>query len=233
MHDELKDAVCEANRALGRSGLVMLAFGNVSGIDREAGVVAIKPSGIRCGELTPDRVPVVGLDGRVVEGELRPSSDTPTHLALYRAFPDIGGITHTHSPFATAFAQARRGVPCLGTTQADVFRGEVPVTRPLSAEEVGTEYEANVGRVIAERFEGLDPAEVPGVLVAHHGPFTWGADPAGSVETAVTLEAVARAALYTFELRPDAPPIPTFLRDRHFRRKHGTGATYGQPTSGL
>ena len=228
MIKELTEQVCCANLELQRHGLVVLTFGNVSGIDRERGLVAIKPSGVSYAELTPANVAVVDLDGNRVEGDLRPSSDTPTHLALYKAFPEVGGITHTHSSHATMFAQACRGIPCLGTTHADVFYGEVPVTRGLTEEEVDDDYEVHVGNVIVERFADLTPEEMPGVLVAHHGPFTWGRDAAASVENAVTLEEIATTALGTLELRPDAPPIPQYLLDKHYLRKHGEGAYYGQ-----
>jgi len=228
MIEDLKQQVVEANRKLERLGLVILTFGNVSGIDRDRGLVAIKPSGVSYAALAPDNVAVVDLDGNLVEGELRPSSDTPTHLELYRAFPEIGGVTHTHSSHATMFAQAARPIPCFGTTHADVFYGEVPVTRELTEEEVRADYEVNVGRLIVERFADLEPAEMPGVLVAHHGPFTWGPDAARSVENAVVLEEIARTALGTLQLDPDAQPIARHLLDKHYRRKHGADAYYGQ-----
>lgn len=229
MFEDLKAHVCKANKDLARHQLVTLTFGNVSGIAREHGLVAIKPSGVSYEELTPDDIVVVDMDGNVVEGRLRPSSDTPTHLLLYKAFGGIGGITHTHSAFAAMFAQAVRGIPCLGTTHADHFYGQVPVTRPLSQEEVEGDYEMNVGRVIVERFEKLDPREMPAVLVANHGPFTWGTDAADSVRNGVLLEQVARTAFGTLSLDKTASPIPQFLLDKHFLRKHGPEAYYGQP----
>lgn len=226
--DELRQAVCEANLELNRSALVTLTWGNVSGIDRDAGVVAIKPSGVPYPELRPEHIVLVGLDGARVEGALNPSSDTPTHLELYRAFPVVGGITHTHSIYATAFAQACREIPCLGTTHADQFYGSVPLARALTSEEVDKGYEVNTGRVIVERFSGLDPAEVPGVLCAHHGPFTWGRSAADSVTNAVALEAIARMALHTFALAPQIGPIPPHILRKHHDRKHGPNAYYGQ-----
>ncbi len=230
--EALRARACAANRAIADAGLVILAFGNASALDRAAGVVAIKPSGVPCAGLRPDEVVVVSLaDGQMIEGEGRPSSDTPTHLALYRAFPRIGGVVHTHSPQATAWAQAGRPIPCLGTTHADHFHGPVPVTRPLQAAEVAGDYEAGTGRVIVECAigGGLDPDEVPAVLVASHGPFTWGPDVEGAVENAIALEAVAGMALRTIQLAPDARAIAGGLLERHYRRKHGAAAYYGQP----
>lgn len=227
----LKEAVAEANRALARAGLVTLSFGNASGVDREAGLAVIKASGLACATLRPEETVVVALDdGRTLDGALRPSSDTPTHLVLYRRFPALGGVVHTHSPFATAWAQAGRPVPCLGTTHADHFRGPVPVTRPLSRDEIEGDYEAQTGTAVVETFEtaALDPMEIPGALVHGHGPFTWGRDPAEAVETAMALEAVAATALHTLLLDPGAAPLDDALLERHFRRKHGTSAYYGQ-----
>jgi L-ribulose-5-phosphate 4-epimerase len=227
----LSEAVAKANQALARAGLVTLSFGNASGVDREAGVVVIKASGMACATLRPDETVVVALDdGRTLDGALRPSSDTPTHLALYRRFPALGGVVHTHSPFATAWAQAGRPIPCLGTTHADDFRGPVPVTRPLVAAEIEGDYEAQTGTVIVETFEtaALDPMEIPAALVHGHGPFTWGRDPAEAVETAIALEAVAATALHTLLVDPGAAPLDDALLERHFRRKHGTSAYYGQ-----
>jgi L-ribulose-5-phosphate 4-epimerase len=227
--EELREQVCEANRYLERSGLVRLTWGNVSGLDRSRGVFAIKPSGVPYAHLEPKHMVIVGLaDGRVVEGDLNPSSDTPTHAALYRAFPDIGGITHTHSENATIFAQAGREIPCFGTTHADHFHGPVPVTRQLTQREVDAEYEANTGAVIVERFKGLTASHVPGVLVAGHGVFTWGRNASESVKNGIALETVAKMALGTLLLNPSVSPIPNYLADRHFLRKHGPGATYGQ-----
>ncbi len=209
----------------------MLAFGNASGADRAAGVMAIKPSGVPYDELRPEAMVVVGLDdGRIVEGTYRPSSDTPTHLVLYRRFAAIGGVVHTHSSFATAWAQALRPIPCLGTTHADHFRGPVPVTRQLTRDEIEGDYEAQTGEMIVELFEtsGLDPLEMPAAMVASHGPFTWGIDAAQAVENAIALESVAASALRTTQLRPDVHPIGDDLLERHFRRKHGPNAYYGQ-----
>jgi L-ribulose-5-phosphate 4-epimerase len=229
---ELRERVCEANREIARAGLVTLSFGNVSGADREAGLMVIKPSGIPYDRLDPlDMVVVALADGRIVEGGHRPSSDSPTHLVLYRRFTSIGGVVHTHSPFATAWAQAERPIPCLGTTHADHFRGPVPVTRRLSREEIEGDYEQMTGEVIVETFDGsgLEPLETPGALVASHGPFTWGADAAEAVENAIALELVAAMALRTELLRPGVEPVGPELLDRHFLRKHGPRAYYGQP----
>lgn len=228
MLEELKQAVCAANRDLQRFNLVVLSFGNVSGISREQGLVVIKPSGVAYEDLTPERMVVTDLAGKVVEGRSRPSSDTPTHLQLYRAWPEIGGVTHTHSPCAAMFAQAGRPIPCLGTTHADVFRGEVPVTRAMTPEEVKAEYEVNIGKVLLEEFSARDPHEMPAVLVLNHGSFVWGRDPREAVENAVSLEESARLALGALQLNPGLGPIPDYLRDKHFFRKHGPGAYYGQ-----
>jgi L-ribulose-5-phosphate 4-epimerase len=206
-------------------------FGNASGLDREAGVVVIKPSGLPYDRLSPDNMVLVSLaTGAVLEGNLRPSSDTPTHLELYRAF-GCGGIAHAHSECATAFAQARAAVRCLGTTHADYFRGDVPVTRVLTHAEVDGEYERNTGLVIVETFRtlGLSPEEIPAVLVANHGPFAWGPDPVTAVEHAAVLEFLARVEVRTRLLAPDTPPPDAALIDKHFLRKHGPGAYYGQP----
>ena len=227
----LREAVYRANVALVEAGLVFGTFGNVSGVDREAGLFVIKPSGVPYDELTPADMVAVSLEsGEVLGGGLRPSSDAPTHLELYRAFP-CGGVAHTHSEAATAFAQARRPVRCLGTTHADYFRGDVPVTRPLRQSEVDDAYERNTGRVIVETFRaiGLSPADVPGVLVANHGPFTWGADAAQAVEHARVLEYLARIEVMTRLLAADAPSPDGFLIEKHHRRKHGPDAYYGQP----
>lgn len=224
----LKEAVCEANRRLPRCGLATLNWGNASGLDRERGLLVIKPSGVPYGKLRPKLMVVVDLEGKVVEGELRPSSDTPTHVELYRAFPTVGGIVHTHSRYATAFAQARREIPCLGTTHADQFYGPVQVTRSLTQEEVAAEYEVNTGRVIVERMAGQDPLAMPAVLVAGHGPFAWGADVDEALRNAVALEAVAEMALLTRRLRPDVGPLESWLLEKHHQRKHGPDAYYGQ-----
>ena len=227
---ELRERVYRANQQLAESGLVHGTFGNVSGIDRAAGLFVIKPSGVPYEEQTPDHMVPVSLEtGEVVDSRFRPSSDTPTHLELYRAFP-CGGIVHTHSEAASAFAQARLPIRCMGTTHADHFRGDVPVTRPLTREEVEGEYERNTGLVIVECFRqgGISPEEVPAVLVAQHGPFTWGADAFQAVEHARILEYVARMEAKVRLLAPYAPRPAAFLVDRHFLRKHGRGAYYGQ-----
>jgi len=229
----LRERVLEANLEIVRAGLVVLTFGNVSGADREAGVMAIKPSGVPYSELTADTIVVLDLaSGEVVAGEGRPSSDTPTHLVLYGAFAEVGGIVHTHSPYATAWAQACRDLPCLGTTHADHFDGPVPVTRRLERAEIEGDYERLTGEVIVEELERrtLDPLACAAVLVASHGPFAWGAGAAEAVENAVALEAVAASAFRTELLRPEVEPIDDDLRLRHFQRKHGPAAYYGQPT---
>jgi L-ribulose-5-phosphate 4-epimerase len=231
---ELQELVYRANRKLAESGLVMGTFGNVSAVDRQAGLLVIKPSGVAYDALTPDHMVTVSTaTGRTLEGTLRPSSDTPTHLALYRAFPSIGGIVHTHSEYATVFAQARRPIRCMGTTHADYFRGDVPVTRPLTRAEVEHEYEKNTGLVIAESFTaaGLSPDEVTAVLVANHGPFTWGADPFAAIEHAEVLEYLARLEWRGLALNPDAPRPDDFLVEKHHLRKHGPSAYYGQKTT--
>ncbi|MBN2473360.1 MAG: L-ribulose-5-phosphate 4-epimerase AraD [Pirellulales bacterium] len=226
--DELRNDVCRANRLLAETGLVTLTWGNVSGISADRSLVVIKPSGVPYEALSPEQMVVVDLEGNRVEGDLRPSSDTPSHVLLYRHFEGIGGITHTHSRCATIFAQARLEIPCLGTTHADHFFGPVPVTRPLSPREVEEAYEANTGQVIVERFAGLHPLERPAVLVAGHAPFTWGPDAAASVNNAVALEAVAEMALGTLTIRGDAPPLEPYVLNKHYRRKHGADAYYGQ-----
>jgi len=228
MLEQLKTAVLEANLDLNRSGLVTLTWGNVSGIDRARGLVVIKPSGVAYADLTPDDLAVVNLDGKVVAGRRKPSSDTKTHLVLYRAFPDIGGVAHTHSANAVAFAQAGREIPALGTTHADHFFGPVPVARALTEAEVSEDYETNTGRVIVERFAGLKPAEMPAVLAAHHGPFTWGKDAMDAVRNSVALEAVAEMALKTVLLNPGVGPMPAHVLRKHYTRKHGPNAYYGQ-----
>ena len=228
MLEELKRAVCAANRDLPATGLVTLTWGNVSGVARHEGLMVIKPSGVAYDKLQPECMVVVDLEGRVVEGDLKPSSDTPTHVILYRAFPRIGGVVHTHSRYATMFAQARREVPCLGTTHADHFHGPVPVTRPLSQREVAEDYEAYTGRVIVERFGGLDPEAMPAVLVAGHAPFTWGASPAKAVDNSIALEAVAEMVLGTWTIDRAAPALEPWVLDKHYQRKHGPAAYYGQ-----
>lgn len=228
MVDELKRAVYEANRALVDLGLVLLTWGNASAIDREAGRVVIKPSGVPYDKMQPDDMAVVDLEGRVVSGALKPSVDLPTHLALYEAFPEIGGVVHTHSHYATCFAQARRAIPCFGTTHADYFHGEVPVADPLREAEVIEDYERHIGEVIVRRFRTLDPMRFPGVLAASHAPFAWGRTVAKAVENAYVIEETARMALHSMQLDPDLQPIPKYLLDKHFLRKHGAGAYYGQ-----
>ncbi|MBD3308729.1 L-ribulose-5-phosphate 4-epimerase [candidate division KSB3 bacterium] len=228
MLDRLKDIVLEANLALPTYHLVTFTWGNVSGIDRERGRIVIKPSGVPYDALTKNDLVVVDLDGRQREGTLRPSSDTPTHLVLYRAFPDIGGIVHTHSPWATSWAQAGKGIPALGTTHADYFYGEIPCTRRMTAEEIQGDYEAETGNVIIETFQGKNPAHIPGVLVNNHGPFAWGTDAAKAVENAVVLEEVAKIAYRTITLTANIGAMDQALLDKHFLRKHGKNAYYGQ-----
>ena len=225
----LREEVLKANLELVRRGVVFFTFGNVSGISRAQGLVAIKPSGVPYEELTVEQIVVTDLDGRVVESNLRPSSDLPTHLELYKAFPSIGGVAHSHSEYASAWAQARRAIPCLGTTHADYFHGAVPVTPDMTPEEIGGEYEKATGEVIVRTFRNLDPDAVPAVLVANHGPFAWGADAAAAVHNAVILEYIARMATHTFAVNAAAAPVSSGLLDKHFFRKHGRGAYYGQP----
>ena len=225
----LREQVLEANLELVRAGLVLYTFGNSSGISRDEGLVVIKPSGVPYDEMKPEHLVVSDLNGKVVEGSLRPSSDLPTHLVLYKAFPTIGGVSHTHSDYATAWAQARQPIPCLGTTHADYFRGPVPVTEPLTDDEIRSAYEENTGHAIVRLFQKLDPAEVPAALVANHAPFTWGPTPAAASEAAVILETVAKLAYFALQIRPGASPAGAVLHDKHFLRKHGSGAYYGQP----
>lgn len=228
MYKELKREAYEANVALPRHGLINLTFGNASAIDRSNGVFAIKPSGVDYAVLQPDDMVLVDLDGNKVEGSLNPSSDTPTHRKLFLAFPSVGGVAHTHSSHATAFAQAGRSIPIFGTTHADYFNGDVPVTRKMTPEEIASAYEWETGAVIVERMAGLDPADYPGVLVNRHGPFTWGATAAKAVEAAVAVECVAHMALMSLQLAPNLAPIEAELLNKHFKRKHGAGAYYGQ-----
>ncbi len=231
MLEKLKAEVCRANLDLVRKGLVIETWGNASGIDRERGVVVIKPSGVPYAGMKPKHMVVVSLaDGKIVEGNLKPSSDTPTHLVLYRAFPKIGGVVHTHSLFATAWAQAQRGLPSYGTTQADYWYGDVPCTRLLKPAEIKNDYEANTGEVIVKTFQKLkfDPMQHPAVLVASHGPFTWGKDVADAVHNAGVLEFIAQLASETLKINPKLKPMQSVLLDKHFLRKHGPSAYYGQ-----
>jgi L-ribulose-5-phosphate 4-epimerase len=228
---ELREIACRANLELASSGLVMGTFGNLSVVDRQKRVFAIKPSGVPYDDLTPDHIVLVSLDtGLAIDARYRPSSDTPTHLELYRAFDGCAAIVHTHSEFATMLAQARRPVRCMGTTHADYFRGDVPVTRPMTRSEVEQDYERNTGLVIVECFAraGVSPDEVPAVLVANHGPFVWGPTTAAAVENARVLEYLARLDWRVQAIAPDASPPDRFLIDKHYRRKHGAGAYYGQ-----
>ena len=230
MLEELKRQVYEANMELPRRGLITYTWGNVSGRDEETGFFVIKPSGVEYDKLRPEDMVVMDLEGNKVEGDYRPSSDTPTHLELYRYYPQIGGIVHTHSTEATAWAQAGRGIPLYGTTHADYFFGEIPCARGLTSEEINVEYERNTGKVIIETFEerGIDPMYTPGVLCRNHGPFTWGKDAAEAVHNAVVLEEIARIAARTEQLNPQVQPAPDSIRDKHFYRKHGENAYYGQ-----
>ncbi|MRR19626.1 L-ribulose-5-phosphate 4-epimerase [bacterium] len=227
MLEKLKEDVFRANLDLVKHGLVIMTFGNVSGFDRASGLMVIKPSGVSYSEMTANDMVVTDLSGSVIEGTLNPSTDTPTHLALYKAFPAIGGVVHTHSTQATAWAQAGRAIPCLGTTHADYFYGPVPVTRRLTAEETENDYEYNTGLVIAEVMEGRDPLTMPAVLVNSHAPFTWGITPAIAVHNAVILEEVARMAAISVSIAPPEE-IDRHLLDKHYLRKHGRNAYYGQ-----
>lgn len=228
MHEELRSAVCQANMELCAHNLTIYSWGNVSGIDRSAGVVVIKPSGVAYEKLTPDNMMVIDLDGDVVEGDLKPSSDTPAHLELYRNFETVGGVCHTHSTNATIWAQACKEIPCFGTTSADYFYGAIPVTESMTAEQIKSDYELNTGKVIVKRFADIDPLQMPAVLVANHGPFTWGKTPAEAVEAAVVAERVARMALGTVLVNPKQREISQALLDKHYFRKHGEDAYYGQ-----
>ena len=229
MLEELKQKVLEANLALVKHGLVVFTWGNVSGIDREKGLVVIKPSGVSYDTMMAEDMVVVDLQtGKTVEGKRKPSSDTPTHLALYRAFPTLGGIVHTHSRFATSWAQAGRGIPAYGTTHGDYFYGEIPCTRKMTPEEIGGEYELETGNVIVERFKDLSAADIPAVLVHSHGPFAWGENPENAVHNAVVLEELAFMAFHTEALSPDASVMQQQLLDKHYLRKHGKNAYYGQ-----
>lgn len=227
MLETLKEIVLKANLNLVKHGLVLFTWGNVSGIDRKNNLIVIKPSGVSYDDLQPDDMVVVDLNGKVIEGKFKPSSDTLTHIELYKAFPEIGGIVHTHSTYAVAWAQALKAIPALGTTHADHFYGEIPCTRMLTPEEVDRGYEKETGLVIVETFKNMDPLHMPGVLVGNHGPFAWGTDPDKAVYNAVVLEEVARLALLTFQLGNENP-FKQYLLDKHFNRKHGKNAYYGQ-----
>ena len=227
MLEELKAKVCKANLELVEHGLVIFTWGNVSAIDRESGLVVIKPSGVSYDNMKPSDMVVVDLDGNIVEGDLNPSSDTPTHLALYRAWPEIGGVVHTHSTYATAWAQAGRDLPNIGTTHADYFHKEIPCTDFMTEAEVKGAYELETGNVIIRRFEGMNPVHTPGVLVKNHGPFSWGKDAFDAVHNAVVMEQVAKMAYIAFGVNPDLK-MNELLIEKHFNRKHGPGAYYGQ-----
>jgi L-ribulose-5-phosphate 4-epimerase len=228
MLEQLREEVLEANLEVVRRGLVLYTFGNASGIFRDENLVVIKPSGVPYKEMKPSDLVIVDLDGKLVEGTLRPSSDLPTHIVLYRAFSELGGVMHTHSRFATSWAQARKEIPCLGTTHADYFNGPVPVTCDLTKEEIEEDYETNTGHVIVRRFEAIDPLEVPAVLVANHAPFCWGKTVAEAAHIAVILEEIAAMAWQTLAINPDAAAISEPLLAKHFERKHGGSAYYGQ-----
>lgn len=228
MLSELKEKVYEANMELWRKGMVIYTWGNVSGIDSDKGLVVIKPSGVDYDIMKPEDMVVVDLNGNVVEGKLRPSSDTPTHIVLYKAYPQMGGIVHTHSTHAVAFAQAGKPITALGTTHADYFFGNVPCTRSLTAEEVHDAYEENTGHVIVETFADNDPMAIPGVVVRNHGPFAWGKTPDEAVYNSVVLEKVAEMAYITYGINPNAAPAPQYMLDKHYYRKHGPNAYYGQ-----
>ncbi len=228
MHDELREKVCQANIELDKQRLVIFSWGNVSGIDRESGIVAIKPSGVAYDELTAEKIVLLDLEGKRIEGDFNPSSDTPTHLELYRNFKDIGGACHTHSTYAAMWAQGCKEIPCFGTTHADYYYGPVPVTEVMSADEIKSDYELNTGKVIVRRFKDLDPIQVPAVLVANHGSFTWGRTPAKALESAVVLEQAAKTALGTIVVNPQQKEIAKALLDKHYLRKHGKDAYYGQ-----
>lgn len=228
MLESLKKSVLEANLELPRKGLITYTWGNVSGIDRTKGLIVIKPSGVAYEDLKLEDLVVVDLKGNIVEGKLNPSSDTATHLSIYNNFKEVGGIVHTHSRWATLWAQSGRGIPALGTTHADYFYGEIPCTRKMLSEEIEGEYEKETGNVIVETFKGINPLYIPGVIVNNHGPFTWGVDAQEAVHNAVVLEEVAMMAYYTCSLNPEIKPINQVLLDKHFLRKHGANAYYGQ-----
>ena len=228
MLEDLKKEVCEANIELKRQGLILYSWGNVSGIDRNKGLIAIKPSGVSYDDLTPKDIVIVSTEGKVVEGDMNPSSDTMTHIELYKKFDCIGGICHTHSKYATMWAQACKALPCFGTTHADNFYGEIPVTEPMSRQQIETDYELNTGKMIVEAFKNLNPSDIQAVLVANHGPFTWGIDAAKSVENSVVLEQSAQMAIGVLQINPSQRQIAQTLLDKHYLRKHGKDAYYGQ-----
>lgn len=228
MLEKLKQEVWEANLQLTHFRLVVFTWGNVSGVDRERGLVAIKPSGVDYEVMTAEDIIITDMDGHIIEGNLKPSSDLPTHLELYKAWPQIGGVAHTHSRWATVFAQAGRGIPPLGTTHADYFYGEIPCTRPMSDTEIKGEYERETGRVIIERFAGLSPARIPAALVVNHGPFAWGKDPREAVHNSVVMEELAFMAWHNLVMQPALADMPQILMDKHYLRKHGSNAYYGQ-----
>ena len=228
MLEELKKTVCEANLLLPQHGLVTFTWGNVSGIDRDKGLVVIKPSGVPYDGMQPEDMVVVDLDGKLVEGKWKPSSDTPTHVVLYKAFPECGGIVHTHSRWATTFAQAKKEISAMGTTHADYFYGAIPCTRPMTDREIRGEYEKETGNVIVETFADRNPADIPGVVVCSHGPFAWGTDPMNAVHNAVVMEEVAFMNWHAMVLNPELGPMQQTLLDKHYLRKHGKNAYYGQ-----
>jgi L-ribulose-5-phosphate 4-epimerase len=232
MLEDLKVKVFKANLDLAKYGLVTLTWGNVSGIDREKNLVVIKPSGVDYDKMKADDMVVVDMNGKIVEGKLRPSSDTPTHIVLYKNFKKIGAITHSHSTYATIFAQACREIPCYGTTHADHFYGTIPLTRFLTKKEVEEGYELNTGKAIVERFKNLDPVATPGVLLAGHAPFTWGSSPSESVKNNLILERVAEMAFASLQLNPELKALPKHIINKHYMRKHGPNAYYGQPKPG-
>lgn len=232
MLENLKKQVCNANIMLERLKLISFTWGNVSGIDRKSGLIVIKPSGVPYSELKPEDMVVVDLDGKMVEGDLRPSSDTPTHVKLYRQYPEMGGVVHTHSPYATAFAQCRKPIPALGTTHADYFYGTIPCTRPLTKDEIEGCYEENTGNVIIETLGNGEVMSIPGILVACHGAFAWGTDAEKAVMNAAYLEETAKLAYRTYSLESTAAPVDQYLLDKHYQRKHGKNAYYGQEAKG-
>jgi L-ribulose-5-phosphate 4-epimerase len=228
MLEDLKEEVCKANIELHRLGLAPLTWGNVSGINKEEGLVVIKPSGVLYHELKPEHMVVIDLSGKKVDGDKNPSTDTPSHLAIYNAWKNIGGVVHTHSTYASMFAQAGVALKCFGTTHADYFYGEVPLTRPLTPQEVKEDYEGNTGKTVIECFSDRKPEETPAALAIHHGPFSWGPDPQKALENSFVLEQAAKMAIGTLSLRPDAPGLPKHMLEKHYLRKHGPGAYYGQ-----